>query len=43
MNKYKQIAPSLKNIAGVPDRKVFENAILNNETNINIPIQKGDY
>ena len=43
MNKYKQIAPSLKNITGVPDRKMFENAILNNETNINIPIQEGDY
>ncbi|OCR95673.1 sodium:calcium antiporter [Campylobacter fetus subsp. testudinum] len=39
MDKYKLIAPSLKNIKGafVPSRDKFETAILNNETNIKIP------
>ncbi len=39
MDKYKMIAPSLKNIKGIPNRNEFESAILNNETNIEIPNQ----
>lgn len=43
MDKYKNICPSLKNVTGIPSRDLFENAILNNEANIYIPIQKGDF
>lgn len=41
MDKYKRISKSLRNIKGIPNREQFETAILNNEMNIEIPIQKG--
>lgn len=39
MDKFKSISPSLKAIKGIPNRKVFENAILNGECSVEIPLQ----
>ncbi len=40
MDKFKAVSESLKNIKGIPSRDELENAILNGECNIKIPIQK---
>ena len=40
MDKFKMISPSLNKIKGIPSRANVESAIQNNETRVNIPIQK---
>jgi len=40
MNKFKEVSPSLSKIKNIPNREQLENAILNGECNIQIPIQK---
>ena len=40
MDKFKAVSESLKNIKGIPSRDELENAILQGECNIKIPIQK---
>lgn len=39
INKFKSISKSLSKVKGIPDRKTFENAILNSECNVVIPLQ----
>ena len=40
MDKFKAVSESLKDIKGIPSRDELENAILQGECNIKIPIQK---
>lgn len=40
MDKFKKISPSLKGVKGIPNREIFEKAILKGECNVEIPVQK---